>query len=131
LSLVSDPQKRDVADGLEQATNAKRREAIQRLGIRREIDLDEAKDVLASDRIPQGAVGIVDKILEAVREWAAAPISSRNPKGEASIRLLRRRNISKTSESSCWEDRDKLFSNLRKPLGLQRTRVLCKFIEEE
>src|SRR5208282_3599044 len=91
--LVSDPQERDVVDGLEQATNAQRRDAIHRLGVRREIDLDEAKDILAGDRIPQDTVGIVDKALKTVGERARALVGLRRPRWQRRRQRPRQRRL--------------------------------------
>ena len=93
LSLVRDPQERDVADGLEQATDAERRDASRRLGVRREIDPDEAKNILVGDRIPQDGVGIVDKTLETLREWAGALVGQRRPRWQRRRQRPRRRRL--------------------------------------
>jgi hypothetical protein len=59
------------------------------------MDSDVAEDVLVSDRIPQDAVGIVDKTLETVREWAGALVGDRRRRWQRpqQRRLIRHQNV--------------------------------------
>ncbi len=99
LSLVSGPQERDLADGLEQAANAERRDASRRLGIRREIDLDEAKDILVFYRFSEHVIGVINKMLEMLRVRAGALVGLRRPHWQRRRqrprvrRLIRHQNV--------------------------------------